>query len=74
MGVLASVALQKNLPAKWSPTENVAWKLPLPQWSGATPVIWNDATLGITWPIDGQPIISSKDAKGTTLQAAEVYA
>ncbi len=36
------VSAEKNLPARWSPTENVAWKLPLPQWSGATPVIWND--------------------------------
>ena len=37
-------------------------------------IIWNDATLGINWPIDGQPIISSKDARGATLQAAEVFA
>ena len=37
-------------------------------------IIWNDPTLGIKWPIDGQPIISSKDARGATLQAAEVFA
>lgn len=37
-------------------------------------IIWNDATLGIKWPIEGQPIISSKDARGATLQAAEVFA
>jgi len=30
------------LPAKWTPTENVAWKLALPAWSGSTPVIWGD--------------------------------
>lgn len=36
------VSAEKNLPVKWSPTENVAWKLQLPQWSGATPVIWNE--------------------------------
>jgi outer membrane protein assembly factor BamB len=36
------VSGEKNLPVKWSPTENVAWKLQLPQWSGATPVIWGD--------------------------------
>ena len=36
-------------------------------------IIWNDATLGIKWRIDGQPIISSKDARGATLQAAEVF-
>lgn len=37
-------------------------------------IIWNDPTLEIKWPIDGQPIISSKDAQGATLQAAEVFA
>ena len=36
------VSAEKNLPIKWSPTENIAWKLALPQWSGATPVIWGD--------------------------------
>ncbi|MGQ0734478.1 MAG: outer membrane protein assembly factor BamB family protein [Acidobacteriota bacterium] len=36
------VSTEKNLPVKWSPTENIAWKLQLPQWSGATPVIWGD--------------------------------
>lgn len=33
---------ETNLPVKWSPTENIAWKLPLPAWSGSTPVIWGD--------------------------------
>lgn len=36
------VSAEKNLPVRWSPTENIAWKLQLPQWSGATPVIWGD--------------------------------
>jgi outer membrane protein assembly factor BamB len=30
------------LPSTWSPTENVAWKLPLPAFSGSTPIIWGD--------------------------------
>jgi outer membrane protein assembly factor BamB len=33
------VSPEKNLPVKWSATENIAWKIALPQWSGATPVI-----------------------------------
>jgi outer membrane protein assembly factor BamB len=33
---------EKGLPVKWSPTENVAWKLGLPSRSGATPIIWGD--------------------------------
>src|SRR6186997_2479881 len=36
------VSAERNLPIKWGPTENIAWKLPMPQWSGATPVIWNE--------------------------------
>jgi outer membrane protein assembly factor BamB len=34
---------EKGLPVKWTATENVAWKLPMPSRSGATPIIWNDA-------------------------------
>jgi outer membrane protein assembly factor BamB len=39
---LNGVSRETGLPAKWSATEGVAWKLPLPAFSGATPVIWND--------------------------------
>ena len=33
---------EKNLPAKFSKTENVAWSVDLPGPSAATPVVWND--------------------------------
>jgi len=33
---------EKNLPVKWSATENVSWKLQLPAWSGSTPIVWGD--------------------------------
>ena len=33
---------EKNLPVHWSPKENIDWKLALPAWSGATPIIWGD--------------------------------
>ena len=36
------VAGATSLPFKWSATENVAWKLPLPAYSGSTPIIWGD--------------------------------
>jgi outer membrane protein assembly factor BamB len=36
------VSTEKNVPVSWSPTENIAWKLTLPQWSGATPIIWGE--------------------------------
>ena len=42
-GPLANgVSSEKGLPVKWSTQENIAWKLPLPSRSGATPIIWGD--------------------------------
>ncbi len=39
---LNGTSAEKNLPLKWSAEENVTWKLPLPSWSGSTPIIWGD--------------------------------
>jgi outer membrane protein assembly factor BamB len=39
---LDGVSTETNLPTTWSATQNVAWRLPLPAFSGSTPVIWND--------------------------------
>ena len=36
------VSREANLPLRWSPTENVAWKLPLPARSGSTPIVWGE--------------------------------
>lgn len=33
---------ETNLPVKWSVTENITWKLPLPELSGSTPIIWGE--------------------------------
>ncbi len=33
---------EKNLPVKWSTTENITWKLAVQSRSGATPIIWGD--------------------------------
>ena len=33
---------EKNLPIKWTQTENILWKLPMPALSGSTPIIWGD--------------------------------
>lgn len=35
---------------------------------------WDDPTLGIEWPLPGAPILSEKDARGSLLADAEVYA
>src|SRR5215216_1430817 len=39
---LNGTSSEKNLPAKWTTEENVAWKLALPAWSGSTPIIWGE--------------------------------
>lgn len=33
---------EKNLPLRWGPQDNIAWKLAMPSRSGATPIIWGD--------------------------------
>lgn len=40
--LLNGVSTEKNLPVKWGPEENVTWKTPLPEWSGSTPIIWDN--------------------------------
>jgi dTDP-4-dehydrorhamnose 3,5-epimerase len=37
-------------------------------------VAWNDPALEIDWQLDGEPIISAKDQRGTTFQQAEKFA
>ena len=43
-----------SLPMKWSLTENIVWKTPLPSWSAATPIIWGDRIF-ITSPSKAEP-------------------
>ena len=37
-------------------------------------LLWNDAALAITWPIDGAPILSDRDRRALALDKAEVFA
>jgi outer membrane protein assembly factor BamB len=39
---LNGLSAESNLPVRWSATENIAWKLALPSWSGSTPIVWGD--------------------------------
>lgn len=39
---LNGVSGEANLPVKWSATENVVWKVPVPQYSGSTPIVWGE--------------------------------
>ncbi|MFN6161920.1 MAG: PQQ-binding-like beta-propeller repeat protein [Planctomycetota bacterium] len=36
------VSTEKNLPTKWSKTQNVKWRCELPGQAGATPIVWKD--------------------------------
>ena len=37
-------------------------------------LLWNDPALAIAWPLSGPPVLTPKDAAGTPLAAADVYA
>ena len=39
---LNGVSGEQGLPARWTKTENVVWKVALPSWSGSTPIVWGD--------------------------------
>jgi outer membrane protein assembly factor BamB len=39
---LDGTSTETGLPLKWDQSQNVAWKLPMPAWSGSTPIIWGD--------------------------------
>ncbi|MFM8393231.1 MAG: PQQ-binding-like beta-propeller repeat protein, partial [Acidobacteriota bacterium] len=39
---LNGVSSEKDLPIRWGDTDNVAWKIPMPDRSGSTPVIWGE--------------------------------
>ncbi len=42
-----------GLPTKWSLTENIKWKTPLPSWSAGTPIIWGERIF-VTSPSKGE--------------------
>ena len=37
-------------------------------------IVWNDTSLAINWHIQGEPVLSGKDAQGATFKTAEVFA
>lgn len=39
---LDGISTETNVPTEWGDNQNVAWKLPLPGPSGATPAVWGD--------------------------------
>jgi dTDP-4-dehydrorhamnose 3,5-epimerase len=37
-------------------------------------ILWNDPAIGITWPLDGAPLLSGKDQAGKLLADADLFA
>lgn len=36
---------EQNIPLRWSATENIAWKVPLPYSGHSSPIVWNDRVI-----------------------------
>ncbi len=58
----------RGLPTEWSEDKNILWKVPLPSWGGATPIVWNDRVF-VTSPSEphGGPVSdrSAPQSEGT---------
>lgn len=66
-----NISDEKDVPVKWSPTENVAWKVALPGAAGATPCVWNDRIFLTT--VDGdQLLLLCFNTKGEELWRKEI--
>lgn len=58
------ISTEKQVPVRWSTTENVAWKLPLPGPAGSTPVVWNDQIFLTSVDAEGQLLLLAYSAEG----------
>ena len=57
-----------------SEVADVIYKLTAPYRPGAGRAVrWDDATIGVDWPLDGPPILSDADRAAPGLDVAEVY-
>lgn len=74
---LNGISSEKNLPTRWSAEQNVTWKLAMPSWTGATPIIWGeriflnvaDGSDLYLWCVDrtkGEPLWKKQLAAGNT--------
>jgi outer membrane protein assembly factor BamB len=52
---LDGISGETGIPWRWSKTENVLWRLPLPGPGGATPAIWNDRMFVTS--VDGKDLV-----------------
>jgi outer membrane protein assembly factor BamB len=52
---LDGISHEKGIPTKWSKSENIAWRLPLPGAAGATPVVFGERIFLTT--VDGDDLV-----------------
>jgi outer membrane protein assembly factor BamB len=64
---LNGLSNEKNLPVKWTTEENVVWKVPMPGFSGSTPIIWRDRVFLNVAEGDNLSLWCIDKAKGTVL-------
>jgi len=36
-------------------------------------IMWNDPEIGVEWPLDGEPVLSAKDLKNSSLKDADLW-
>ncbi|MCH7729770.1 MAG: PQQ-binding-like beta-propeller repeat protein [Planctomycetes bacterium] len=68
------ISRERNLPTRWSPTENIRWKVPLPEPCNSTPVIWDNHVF-LTQGLDGgrrRALLALDRETGKTLWQREV--
>jgi outer membrane protein assembly factor BamB len=68
-----------GLPVTWSATQNVAWKVRLPSWSAATPIIWDDTVFitsaqeGFNEPVKFEPGVRRRGARSDGTGQSKLY-
>jgi dTDP-4-dehydrorhamnose 3,5-epimerase len=57
-----------------SPSADVLYKLD-DFWSPEheRTIAWDDAQVGVRWPLQGEPVLSDKDRRGTPLRSADLF-
>lgn len=66
------VSAEKGLPTRWSPTENITWKLAMPDVTGSTPILWGDQLFMSTSESNGVWLWCVDRNKGTVTWKKQV--
>ncbi len=72
------ISNETDLPLTWSPTENVRWKVKLPERGNSTPIVW-EKRIFVTQPVENRRTLMCLDREdgsllwqvGTTYEASE---